>query len=194
MTVASILQLLTYACVTGFSPGPNNILLLATASKYGFKKCLRMLLGIWTGFLLICLICGLFCTALASLVPGIRPYMKYAGAAYLLYLAWRTLRRRPAGDAKEKAPSFLTGFLLQFLNIKVMILAITAYTGFILPYETNPVILALCAFPLLAGIGGGNLIWSTIGSLLRQYYNKYYRLINIIMAFLLLWCAWRVLG
>ncbi|MGN0275783.1 MAG: LysE family transporter [Hominisplanchenecus sp.] len=193
MTMSLCGQLLTYACVTGFSPGPNNILLLASTSKYGIKKCLRMLFGIWIGFLCICMICSIFCTALVSLVPAIRPYMKYVGAAYLVYLAWQTFRRSPAGEGEEKIPSFLTGFMLQFLNIKVIILVMTAYSGFILPGNTGFTALLLGAFPLLAGIGGGNLIWSALGGLLRQYYNKYYRFINTVMALLLLWCAWRVL-
>ena len=94
---------------------------------------------------------------------------------------------------EEKIPSFLTGFMLQFLNIKVIILVMTAYSGFILPGNTGFTALLLGAFPLLAGIGGGNLIWSALGGLLRQYYNKYYRFINTVMALLLLWCAWRVL-
>ena len=51
MPGAVFLELAAYACATTFSPGPNNILLLSCTSKFGFKKCLPLIFGIWTGLL-----------------------------------------------------------------------------------------------------------------------------------------------
>ena len=78
------LELAAYACATTFSPGPNNILLLSSTSKYGLKKCFPLIFGIWSGLLCIMLICGFGCAGLGELVPQIVPVAKYVGAAYIL--------------------------------------------------------------------------------------------------------------
>lgn len=192
MTMSAFLELITYACVTGFSPGPNNILMLAISSKSGFRRCLPTMAGIWTGSLSIMLLCGLFCNALMSWVPGIRPVMKYAGAVYILYLAWNTFRRKPAGEGADFQPGFFTALLLQYLNVKMIIYGITAYTGFILPYENRVPVLMSLAVVLMSAGAAGNVLWAAAGSVLRRFYNQHYRLINVVMGMLLLWCAVRI--
>ena len=110
------------ACLTVWSPGPNNIMLLSTASKYGIKKNLKFMLGIWTGSLTLMILCGVFCSALASLTPGIQPAMKYVGATYLIYLAYKTLRRLPPQESSsEKEPSYIMGIFLQLVNVKIIV-------------------------------------------------------------------------
>ena len=86
------------------------------------------------------LICGFGCAALGELVPQIVPVAKYIGAAYVLYLAYKTLIRK-TGSGTADAPRPLTcgnGFLLQFLNIKILMLGIAFYSGYILPYGFHP--------------------------------------------------------
>ncbi len=100
MPLSIFIEMTLSAILTVWSPGPNNILLLSTASKYGFSKNLPFMTGIWTGSLTLMCLSGIFCTALSSIVPGIQPVMKYLGAAYVLYLAWQTFKRR-AADAKQ---------------------------------------------------------------------------------------------
>jgi len=189
------LSLAAYACATTFSPGPNNILLLSSTSQFGLRRCLPLIAGIATGLVTIMLACGFGCAWLGSLVPQIVPYAKFVGAAYLLWLAWKTLRHGAAAAAgKEIRPlNYFNGFLLQFLNVKLLMLGMAAYTGFILPYGfrltyvlTFAAIMAGCAVV-------GNLIWSTLGALIYPIYNKYCRAINLIMTALLVWCAYRML-
>ena len=106
MPGAVFLELAAYACATTFSPGPNNILLLSCTSKFGFRKCLPLIFGIWTGLLSVMLICGFGCAWLGELVPQVVPYAKYVGAAYILYLAYRTLLRKTgSADGDSTAPS-----------------------------------------------------------------------------------------
>ena len=145
MPVSIYLELAAYACATTFSPGPNNILLLSSTSKFGFRRCLPLIYGIWSGLLSIMLICGFGCAVLGELVPQIVPYAKYVGAAYILYLAYKTLVRK-VGDSsggETKPLTYINGFLLQFLNVKIMSLGIAAYSGYILPHGFHvPSILA----------------------------------------------------
>ena len=195
MGASVLMELAVSACATTFTPGPNNILLLSSTSTFGFRRCRPLLLGIWVGLITVMLICGFGCAALGDLVPQIVPVAKYVGAAYVLYLAYKTFTRK-TGSGTADASRPLTcgnGFLLQFLNVKILMLGVAFYSGYILPYGFHPgrivafaVIMTLCA-------GTGNLIWATLGSLLFPLYKKYAQVINTVMALLLVWCAWKII-
>ena len=194
MGASVLMELAVSACATTFTPGPNNILLLSSTSTFGFRRCRPLLLGIWVGLITVMLICGFGCAALGDLVPQIVPVAKYVGAAYVLYLAYKTfIRKTGSGTADASQPLTCgNGFLLQFLNIKILMLGIAFYSGYILPYGIHPghivafaLVMALCA-------GTGNLIWATLGSLLFPLYKKYAQVINTVMALLLVWCAWKI--
>ena len=192
---AVYLELAAYACATTFSPGPNNILLLSSTSRFGLRKCWPLIFGIWGGLVAIMLLCGFGCAWLGELVPQIIPVAKYVGAAYILYLAYRTFVRSPGGQDTDKASRPLTcvnGFLLQFLNVKILMLGIAAYSGYILP--TGFSVPAVLCFALIMAVcaGTGNLIWATAGTLLLPLYKRHYKLVNGVMALLLLWCAWTI--
>lgn len=193
---AVYLELAAYACATTFSPGPNNILLLSSTSTYGLRRCRPLILGIWTGLLTIMLVCGFCCAGLGELVPQLVPVAKYVGAGYVLYLAYKTLTRK-VGDASANASKPLTyvnGFLLQFLNIKIMMLGIAAYSGYIMPHGFS--VSAVVAFAvIMAGCAAtGNLIWATLGTLLFPFYKRFDKIINAVMAALLVWCAWKIVS
>ncbi len=193
---AVYLELALSACATTFSPGPNNILLLSSTSTFGFRKCRPLLCGIWTGLLAIMLICGFSCAGLGEIVPQIVPVAKYVGAGYVLYLAWKTLTRK-AGNGAESASkplSYLNGFLLQFLNIKILMLGIAFYSAYIMPqgFHVEMVLAFACIMALCAGTG--NLIWATLGSLLFPLYQKYSKAVNTVMAAMLVWCAWKIVS
>ena len=79
MTVSLYLSFIAYACAITFLPGPNNVLLLSTAAKHGLKKCLPLLLGIWTGLIAMMLLAGTFCDILGTFVPKIVPYFRFVG-------------------------------------------------------------------------------------------------------------------
>ena len=195
MPFTVFLEMTISACITVWSPGPNNILLLSTASRYGIKKNLHLLLGIWTGSLTLMCLSGIFCSTLARVVPGIQPVMKYIGAVYILFLAWTTLRRRPPSDADTgKDPSYLMGLILQLLNVKIIVYGLTMFSSFILPYETRIPALFLFAVYLMVLGAVGNLIWAVAGNILRHAYDSHYKLMNLVMALLLVWCALRIVG
>ncbi len=195
MTLSAYLAFVTYACATTFAPGPNNVLLLTATGQYGFKKCLPLMCGIWTGLVTVMLLAGGFCNGLGKLIPQIAPVFKFVGAAYILYLAWKTWKRTPAtltGDASDQPLTYLNGFLLQFLNVKVIMLGLASYPGYFLPAGDGVFLVVLFAVTMTLCCGTGNLIWATIGSMLYPVYKKWYKVINLIMALLLIWCAWKI--
>ena len=196
MTVSLYLSFIAYACAITFLPGPNNVLLLSTAAKHGLKKCLPLLLGIWTGLIAVMLLAGTFCDILGTFVPKIAPYFRFVGAGYILYLAYQTLIRKPvevSTDAGETLPRFRDGFILQFLNVKVIMLGLASYPGYFLSAGGGPVLILLFAVTMMACCGMGNILWGVLGSFLYPIYNRYYKGINIVMALLLVYCAIKVL-
>lgn len=194
MPISVYISFISYACAVTFMPGPNNILLLSAAGQSGFKKCLSLLLGIWTGLIAVMMIAGSFCTFLDKLIPSAAPCLKYIGAAYILYLAWLTLTRKPvSGDLSGTTPlSFRYGFFLQFLNVKVIMLGLAAFPGYFLPYGNSFFIILLFAVTMTVCCGTGNLLWALFGSILNPFYERHYRIINIVMAILLVYCAVRI--
>lgn len=183
------------AALTVWSPGPNNILLLTTASKYGFKKNLKFMAGIWTGSMTLMTLSGLLCRTMSEIMPGVWSIMKYVGAAYLLYLAWGTFRRLPPGESSsDKEPSYVSGIVLQLINMKIIFYGLTMFTSFILPYVTSPLALLGYAFYLMVMGAIGNIIWAFAGNVLKKFYTEHYKLMNLVMALLLVWCAARVVG
>lgn len=188
----NVYAFLAYIFITAYTPGPNNIMSMSIAGRYGFKKSMRFNLGILCGFSAVMALCTLFSAALYSILPAVKPYMLVVGALYMLYLAWKTWKspgHLQSETAKDKSSSFVSGMLLQFVNVKVIIYGITAMSSYILPNFHDPAIYALFAL-LLCFVGfSGTLCWSAFGSLFSRLFMRHTKLINAILALLLVYCA-----
>jgi threonine/homoserine/homoserine lactone efflux protein len=84
----NLVAFFTYTLLTAFTPGPNNILAMSNTSRYGLKKSMGLIQGIFFGFLPVMLLCSLFSIMLVNIIPTIKPAMTYMGVAYILWLAW----------------------------------------------------------------------------------------------------------
>ncbi|MGL6219001.1 MAG: LysE family transporter, partial [Lacrimispora sphenoides] len=188
MFFSIIVSYLLYTLVTAFTPGPNNIVALHAVSQHGWRKGKDILLGIAAGFLCVMIICAVFCYELAKYVPTVANVLKYVGAAYIAYLAIHVARSKP-DDGENNQISFMKGFLLEFVNVKIILYAITVYTGYVLPYESSLGSLLIHAFCLTAIGVAGTITWAAAGGVLQKLLKKYYRPFNITMALVLLWCA-----
>lgn len=186
----SWLNFLTYAIVTAITPGPNNIMSMSNASRLGLKKALPFNLGVFCGFSIVMLLCTLFCSLLASILPKIKTPMLLLGAAYMLYLAWHTYKSSPDISENSTKTGFLAGLTLQFVNVKIIIYGIVSMEVYIFPFFADkPAVLVLFAM-LLAAIGASaNLLWSLFGSAFKILFSKYAKTTNLVMALLLVYCA-----
>ncbi len=182
-----------YALINAITPGPGNILALNTVSNYGWKKGKPLFFGIFIGYYIMQIICAIFVYGVSAFLPNVLGIMKYIGAAYILILAIHIAISKPKIDNSQKSTSFLKGFFLQFVNVKIYLFGITALTGFVIEYYKSFV--ALLVFELIiATIGSiATLIWIGLGILLKKIYLKYYLPINIILALLLLECIYSML-
>ena len=183
------LSFLTYAVITAATPGPNNLMSMSNGGRLGFRRALPFNFGIWAGFSAVMLLCTAFCSLLSALIPRVRLPMLVLGAAYMLFLAWETLR---GGELTEdhSHSGFWSGLLLQFINPKIYIYGVMSMEAYILPhFAGRPLPLAAFAL-LLAGIGFlFTLLWSAFGSLFRVLFVRHARAVNRIMALLLVYCA-----
>ena len=180
---------LAYIFVTAFTPGPNTILSMSNAGRLGFRRSFPFNLGIWAGFSVLMLLCGVFCGALYTFLPRIRPFMLVLGAAYMLWLAWRTLCSSSRLEERKGGAGFLDGMLLQFVNVKVIIYGVTSLSAYVLPYFRQPLVVAGFAL-LLAFVGFlGTVCWALFGRLFHRLFSEHARVVNLVMALLLVCCA-----
>lgn len=145
-----------------------------------------MMAGILSGIGIIMLITAILSSLLAAWIPQLSVIARYLGAAYILYLAFKIFTSlAPSVDPTQKAPQFMTGMGLQFLNVKIILYAITSLNSFVLPVTQDPMIVTTYAVVLTSISGVSLVIWAGLGVLLTQIMQKHYRLINAILALIL---------
>ena len=193
MPIVVLGNFIIYCIINAFTPGPGNILALNTVTNYGYKKGRPLFLGIFTGYYVVQILCAIFVYGINTFLPNVMGIMKYIGAAYILWLAIHIAISKPSSKDIEQSASFLKGFILQFVNVKIYIFGITALTGYIVTYMST--FSALLFFELvIATIGTiATCTWIGMGLLIQKIYLKYFRVINLILALTLLECIWGIL-
>ncbi len=185
---------LTYAVLTTITPGPNTIASMSNGSQKGFLKGLPLNLGMWAGFTIVMVGCAVFCSLLQAWIPRLQTPMRYAGAAYLLWLAWKTFRRSGDMEGRVGKGDFLTGFAMQFVNPKVMLYGLMSYEAYILPVYQGRYGVLLGFALVLSTVGFVNgLGWSAGGSFMKRLFSGHGKLVNTLLALALCWCAGKIL-
>ncbi len=193
MPVYVIGNFLVYCMINAFTPGPGNILALNTVNSYGWKKGKPLFFGIFAGYYVVQIICALFVYGIGAFLPSALKILKYIGAAYIFWLAIHVAISKPTTDDNAEGASFWKGFMLQFVNVKIYMFGITALTGYITDYSTALITLVGIEL-LIATIGTiATCTWIGMGILIRRFYLRHYKVINIILALTLLECIYSVL-
>lgn len=197
MSQSLLIAFVTFATVMFFTPGPNNIMLLSSGLTYGFRRTLPHLAGITIGFAFMVGAVGLGLGTIFVTYPVLQTILKYAGVAYLIYLAAVIAMSGPVmpdqGNARGPM-TFWGAAMFQWINVKgwVMVIGtITAYAG-IAGFPWNIVIQVMLS--LLLGTLSCSA-WALFGSALRPLLTSpmAVRAFNIVMAALLLASLWPVL-
>jgi len=185
-----LIAFIVFAIVMFITPGPNNIMVLSSGLTYGFRRTMPHIAGITIGFAFMIAAVGLGFGTVFIAYPVLQSVLKYAGAAYLVYLAVAIAMSGPpkADEAKTRGPmTFLGAAMFQWINVKgwVMVIGtITAYAA-IARFPWN--IAIQTALSLLLGVISTSL-WTLFGSALRPVLTseRTVRAFNVIMALLLL--------
>ena len=192
MSLDTILAFSLFAFVTSVTPGPNNLMLLASGVNFGFRRTIPHIFGISSGFLFLVLAVGFGLGEVFIRVPVAYELLKWAGASYLLYLAWQIARSGPPGDASGNEIStatpmtFLGAAAFQWVNPKAWVMAIGAFATYA-PTTTSVPIVILIALIFVAVNAPSVTLWVIFGAHLRRYLQvrRYLLLFNYSMAALL---------
>ncbi len=185
-----ILASLPFLVLMTFTPGPNNIMLASSGVNFGFRATIPHILGVTFGFPVMMLCVGLGLAPLFLAVPGIHMTLKLVGIAYLVYLAWRIATVAGTADTERRPRplNFLQAAAFQWVNVKALIIAITAVTTYtVVNQSLLKQVAALAAANFLITLASCST-WTLFGHGLRQYLNSTRRLqvFNWSMAALLL--------
>jgi threonine/homoserine/homoserine lactone efflux protein len=179
-----------FAAVMFFTPGPNNIMLLSSGLTYGFRRTLPHIAGVILGFAFMVAAVGAGLGTIFIAYPLLQTVLKYAGAAYLIYLAAAIAASSPAkaDPGGRRGPmTFWGAAMFQWVNVKgwvAVIGTITAYAA-IARFPWNIVIQTAISL----GMGAASaLTWALSGTALRRVLasGRAVRIFNVTMAVLLL--------
>ncbi|MDT4817924.1 LysE family translocator [Achromobacter agilis] len=188
MSLSLLGPLAMFALVSSITPGPNNVMLASSGLNFGFRRSVPHLLGVNLGFTLMIFLVGIGLGSVFQQVPQLYTVLKYAGAAYLLYLAWKIANSGSMddGEARGKPFTFLQAAAFQWVNPKAWVMAVgvvatyTPQNGF---FANLVIATIVCGIVNLPSIG----IWVTFGTALRRVLHKPWaiRAFNVSMALLL---------
>ena len=185
-----ILAISAYNFVMYVTPGPNNSILKASGIKFGFFRSIPNILGIPTGhglqLALVCLGLG----SLFAAFPVLLDILRYVGAAYILYLAYKMFGSLniTATEDKSRPLKYYEAILFQFVNPKAWVICITAASLFY-PEQENLIIGTLFMVVMSTVINIPSIsIWAFGGSVIRFYLNniKLKKIIEWLLALLLI--------
>ena len=189
MSQPLLIAFVIFAAVMFFTPGPNNIMVMSSGLTYGFRRTLPHIAGVVFGFAFMVGAVGLGFGTVFIAFPVLQTILKYAGAAYLIYLAVMIAMAGPPkpGEASRGPLTFWQGAMFQWVNVKgwvAIIGTITAYAA-IAKFPLN-IVLQVVIF-LLMGTASITT-WTLFGSALRPFLTSplMVRVFNIAMALLLL--------
>ncbi len=193
----SLLPILSYILISSFTPGPSNISSASMAVLHGYKNTLRYQAGLAVGVFLLMLLSGLLSTTLAKTFPAFEPIMRYAGAIYILYLAFGILKASYTFADKEIQPlGFVHGLVLQVVNPKLIVYAFTLFSAFLATTIKNfsGLLLVVLFLTLVAFCAAST--WALFGTAIKSYLRHpgLTRVINILLSLSLVYTAISLTG
>ncbi|WP_417728726.1 LysE family translocator [Roseovarius sp.] len=188
MTPDLLTALTTFAFVTVMTPGPNNLMLMASGTNFGFSRSIPHMLGIGLGFPLMVACVGLGVMQVFDLWPLSYTVLKIGSVTYLLYLAWKIANAAPPRDAESsgKPLTFLQSAAFQWVNPKAWSMALSAITLYATGRDLVSVLWVAGVYIVMSGVSTTS--WTLLGQQLRRMLRNQARLraFNWFMAALLI--------
>jgi threonine/homoserine/homoserine lactone efflux protein len=148
MPLDMLAALCVFALVTSITPGPNNLMLMASGVNFGFRRSIPHMLGVGCGFVFMIVAVGLGISQVFAAVPQLYTVLKVVSVVYMLWLAWHIANAGPVegnGEAGAKPMTFLAAAAFQWVNPKAWAMALTGVAAYTLPanYMVSLLIMAL---------------------------------------------------
>ena len=187
MTLELFTALFTFALVTVITPGPNNLMLMASGANFGFRRTVPHMMGIGLGFPSMVFLVGVGVMQVFDLWPTSYSILKVLSVAYLFYLAWKIANAAPPKEAKTegKPLTFLQSAAFQWVNPKAWSMALSAITLYAASRDLTAVLWVAGAYVCVSVISTTS--WTVLGQQLRRLLKNSARLrvFNWAMAVLL---------
>lgn len=187
MTLQLLSALVAFAFVTVITPGPNNLMLMASGANFGFRRTIPHMLGIGLGMPFMVILVGIGVMQLFDMWPQSYAVLKVLSVAYLLYLAWKIANAAPPKDAQAagRPLTFLQSAAFQWVNPKAWSMALSAITLYAASRDLGAVLWVAGAYVLVSCVSTTS--WTVLGQQMRRFLNSPTRLraFNIVMATLL---------
>ncbi|WP_101067104.1 LysE family translocator [Roseovarius salinarum] len=178
MTLELFTALATFALVTVITPGPNNLMLMASGANFGFRRTVPHMLGIGLGFPSMVVLVGIGVMQVFDLWPLSYTLLKTACVAYLLYLAWKIANAAPPetdGTAAAGHPlTFLQAAAFQWVNPKAWSMALSAITLYAASRDVAAVLWVASTYVGVSAISTTS--WTVLGQQLRRLLDRPARL------------------
>jgi len=171
-----LLALAGFALATSITPGPNNLMLLASGANFGLRRSVPHMLGISLGHSFMIVLVGLGLMRAFEFWPVLHTTMKIVGIAYLLWLAWKIARAAPPkdGTAEGRPFTFIQAAAFQWVNPKGWFMAVTALSVYAPSKNVGAILLVAAVFAIvnLPSI----LLWASAGQTIRRFLTSPSRL------------------
>ena len=185
----NIASFVIYCVVVTFTPGPTNIVILSTVQGYGTKNAMEYAYGATLAFGALLAISAILNTLLVAVIPKILMIMQVVGSLYIVYLAYQIYQMDTSSSAGQQVATFQTGFIMQFVNPKVVLFTMTVIPGFVMPYHTETSALTLFV-AMITAIGFLAFVtWVIFGAIFKELLTKHQRLVNTSMSAFLIYSA-----
>ncbi|MFK8054227.1 MAG: LysE family translocator [Woeseiaceae bacterium] len=189
MNSDTLLALAAFAFVSSITPGPNNLMLMASGANFGFRRTLPHMLGVAFGFMFMLLVVGIGLTQLFIRYPASYTVLRVVSLFYLLFLAWKIASASPvktdAEDSASKPFSFLQAAAFQWVNPKAWIMSLTAISVYAGDRSFTQVLIVTLVFGLVNIPSVSS--WAVLGQQISRWLSTPTRLrtFNVTMAVLL---------
>ncbi|MFD2369195.1 LysE family translocator [Brevibacillus sp. GCM10020057] len=185
----NITSLLIYCIIVTFTPGPTNIVILSTVNNFGTKKAMEYTYGATIAFGVLLAVSAMLNTMLITLIPKILMIMQIIGTIYMFYLAYQIYKMDTSGPTVNQTGTFISGFLMQFLNPKVVLFTMTVFPSYVMPYYSAmpAVTLSVIAITLIGFLAF--VTWVLFGTIFKHFLQKRKKTVNVMMALFLAFAA-----
>lgn len=185
----NITSFLIYCFIVTCTPGPTNIVILSTVHNLGTKKAMEYTYGATIAIGLLLVISAVMNSTLITIIPKILTVMQIIGSMYMLYLAYQIYKTDTSERTVNQSATLMSGFLMQFLNPKVVIFTMTVIPSFILPYYTaiSEVTISILIITIIGFLAF--MMWVLFGTIFKQFLQNYKKTVNVIMALFLVYAA-----
>ena len=162
-----LLPFLLFLLAGSITPGPNNMISTASGAAFGFACTVPQMLGVSLGYPLMVVALGFGLGEILRRAPWLHEAVRYAGAAFLLYLAWRIAQAAGPERAEAKRPlTLVEAALFQWLNPKAWTFAISTIAAFTTPgLSFNGFLFEITLIAVLSGViaFGSLAVWCLFG-------------------------------